>query len=691
MFFSQAILSKRGPLAKVWLASHYEKKLSKREVVQTNIETSIGAIIQDGKEPKAIRLTGQLLLGVVRIYSRKARYLLEDCNEAKLKLQMAFRPGVVDMPEDHAIAALNTITLPDVITEFDIMLPDPDFNFAWSEEQSQQSQVTLSASSNRIQEITIPESYTTPRRSTLLLTQPLDNLEVDVPPLDFGFDDEQYLDKDYDADASTSKRPKGSGGIEQSPDVEIEVGRDAQQEQSVSFSPRLGLDGFKDLDESSRLSQRFAKSSQDNLLAGNEEAVDLFGGMDDLMDLDLPRAEVPDAYEPPMDEYDAPMDLPFEDDLNASVQDNIMFNTPLSERSLNVEEPERVVTAAQKQKSRVVKRKRTLIIDNATELSNRAMQAQLKDTSDIRTKPSFVPSSITAMQVELQCQDIKSLMEKPSIPGLPSQLQDFMTFASFRRSKHNMNAPSNVDDRGDHNIVIDEVILNEEAAKDVEAPVPDETTVEQDLIGNEYQAPDVNDYPAPDMEYVDEYEAPGYEPDYEPGVLDESAGGNVSMPATESGDVMIPAGTEVEGEAELDQPSGLVAADTSLIDIFSQASQLPVAAKPIDMNDVHDEIQPLEQEVDEDREDDDEGAVEGGFSKNTIQAIKLLKTQLNGKEKIEFRETSAKAKRSDAAKFFFELLVLKTRDMVDLKQSEAFGDISISATERLFEQEIPAR
>lgn len=40
-------------------------------------------------ELMALRLSGQLLLGVVRIYSRKAKYLLDDCNEALLKIKMA--------------------------------------------------------------------------------------------------------------------------------------------------------------------------------------------------------------------------------------------------------------------------------------------------------------------------------------------------------------------------------------------------------------------------------------------------------------------------------------------------------------------------------------------------------------------------------------------------------------------------
>ena len=44
--------------------------------------------MSDNGVPMALRLSGQLLLGVVRIYSRKAKYLLEDCNEALLKIKM---------------------------------------------------------------------------------------------------------------------------------------------------------------------------------------------------------------------------------------------------------------------------------------------------------------------------------------------------------------------------------------------------------------------------------------------------------------------------------------------------------------------------------------------------------------------------------------------------------------------------
>lgn len=88
MFYSETLLQKTGPLARVWLSANLERKLSKHHVLQSSIEDSVEAIITPNQAPFALRLSGQLLLGVVRIYSRKARYLLDDCNEALLKIKM---------------------------------------------------------------------------------------------------------------------------------------------------------------------------------------------------------------------------------------------------------------------------------------------------------------------------------------------------------------------------------------------------------------------------------------------------------------------------------------------------------------------------------------------------------------------------------------------------------------------------
>jgi cohesin complex subunit SCC1 len=72
------------------LAAHWgDKKLARPQIFATDIAQSVDTIVNPTM-PLALRMSGHLLLGVVRIYSRKVKYVLSDCTEAMLKLQMAF-------------------------------------------------------------------------------------------------------------------------------------------------------------------------------------------------------------------------------------------------------------------------------------------------------------------------------------------------------------------------------------------------------------------------------------------------------------------------------------------------------------------------------------------------------------------------------------------------------------------------
>ncbi|KAI6023074.1 hypothetical protein PISMIDRAFT_106003 [Pisolithus microcarpus 441] len=93
-----------------------EQKLSKTQMLQTDIEQAAGAIMGQEVKVMALHLSGQLLLGVVHIYSRKAKYLLEDCNEALLKIKMVSYAGIlprccelVDMTKEQLVVNRNTI------------------------------------------------------------------------------------------------------------------------------------------------------------------------------------------------------------------------------------------------------------------------------------------------------------------------------------------------------------------------------------------------------------------------------------------------------------------------------------------------------------------------------------------------------------------------------------------------------
>ena len=46
MFYAHFVLSKKGPLAKIWLAAHWDKKLTKAHVFETNIDSSVEAILK---------------------------------------------------------------------------------------------------------------------------------------------------------------------------------------------------------------------------------------------------------------------------------------------------------------------------------------------------------------------------------------------------------------------------------------------------------------------------------------------------------------------------------------------------------------------------------------------------------------------------------------------------------------------
>ncbi|KAG9202253.1 sister chromatid cohesion protein 1 [Epicoccum nigrum] len=129
MFLPEDLLFKSGQLARVWLAANQHKKLTKAQVLQDKIDEDIQVIIRpEGAAggPLALRLNGQLLLGVVRIYHRKAHYLHDDCNDALWKIKMAFRPGNIDAPAQTHVANPTSLTLPDMITDLDLLAPMPD-------------------------------------------------------------------------------------------------------------------------------------------------------------------------------------------------------------------------------------------------------------------------------------------------------------------------------------------------------------------------------------------------------------------------------------------------------------------------------------------------------------------------------------------------------------------------------------
>lgn len=146
-----SIISKQGPLGHVWLAANYDKKLTKQQLMNTSIVKSTEYITNhpiitnasvsqellsqtESTETITLRLSGQLLLGIVRIYSRKTKYLLDDVNDILYKLKASFKlsSGVnlgsdnisnqVNLPPQQTILHnLNSIILKDQVTSANLL------------------------------------------------------------------------------------------------------------------------------------------------------------------------------------------------------------------------------------------------------------------------------------------------------------------------------------------------------------------------------------------------------------------------------------------------------------------------------------------------------------------------------------------------------------------------------------------
>jgi cohesin complex subunit SCC1 len=87
-----------------------------------------------------------------------------------------------------------------------------------------------------------------------------------------------------------------------------------------------------------------------------------------------------------------------------------------------------------------------------------------------------------------------------------------------------------------------------------------------------------------------------------------------------------------------------------------------------------------------------------GYSKNTVKALTFIRRELAPtpaastsaapqEKAISFNQVSAGATRRAASSFFFELLVLGTRDCVKLKQPEPFENIEVHAKDKLWERQ----
>ena len=402
MFYSETLLSKTGPLARVWLASNLERKLTKQNVLQSNLESNVKDIIGSNQAPMALRLSSQLLIGVVKIYSRKAKYLLDDCNEALSRIKSAFRPGNVDLP-DHMIGAgahgmgghAAALTLPDAVTEMDLFapLPDPEDLLRDDGDRRQlgKDPTLLDFGTSQL----LPDTQTPSRREKR--TMELDDLdlgiEFDLPP-----GEEAIRSTPFDEERS------------------IEMGRRAptprRDEPTLLDNDDLGIDFGVD-DTTLRLGPNM-DNDQPMLDADDYQ----FPGLDD----DL--AGRPTKTAPTAGNRDSPLS-----ELRASQQRDLEATFQL--------DPDETEDITEVQAHQRVKRRKVMAQDEETMLHNHQIKQQQLDRSGITKAPSFLPRDpllLQLMEMQRTGSFVSNIMGNGRLEGWAPELRGILSLEVVRKA-----------------------------------------------------------------------------------------------------------------------------------------------------------------------------------------------------------------------------------------------------------------
>ncbi|XP_048849590.1 double-strand-break repair protein rad21 homolog A-like isoform X1 [Brienomyrus brachyistius] len=627
MFYAHFVLSKRGPLAKIWLAAHWDKKLTKAHVFECNLESSVESIISP-KVKMALRTSGHLLLGVVRIYHRKAKYLLADCNEAFIKIKMAFRPGVVDLPEENREAAYNAITLPEEFHDFDQPLPDlDDIDVA--------QQFTLNQS--RVEEITMREEV-----GNINILQ-----ENDFA--DFGMDDREMMREESAFEVDIIHGASASNLL-----LEAEPGAG----QIVEKSNHLEYDAqYKDDDFGDNPMESSEGGMLVDKLLSNEDGGGIFDdppaiaesvmmpqdhGGDDEDDFDNLSPAGPDSPDSGQAER-----LPAMTD--QTEQTTLVHN---EEEAFALEPIDITV------KETKAKRKRKLIVDSVKELDSKTIRAQLSDYSDIVTTLDLAPPTKKLMMWK-ETGGVEKLFSLPAQPLWNGRLLKMFTRCltplvpdELRKKRKGGEADS-----------LDEFLKdlgNPEVPREEQRDVTDQTIMEEPSV---LQASAIEGSRT---------------------TLDESV---MPPPSTQRGvkrkaqepEPALPMGTL---EQQLERSAVAQQLDMSQVDLPpEETTNLTQLIPELDLlGEKGKEKEKDDEEEEEEGQGGDQDQEERRWNKRTQQMLHGLQRVLakTGAESISLLGLCKNNNKKQAAAKFYSFLVLKKQQAIELTQAEPYSDIIAS-------------
>ncbi|KAH9243113.1 hypothetical protein K456DRAFT_1854197 [Colletotrichum gloeosporioides 23] len=423
MFYSDALLGKSGPLVRVWLSANLERKLSKTHILQSNLPDSVEAIITPGQAPMALRLSGQLLLGVVRIYNRKARYLLEDCNEASMKIKMAFRSS-----DNHDIPAANlyvnnreALLLPDKITPLDNLDLPPPPDAAWLLSQMDDVTATPVGRKGRVsnRDINLQEDFN--NSQFLNQADTLDD-ELELAPME---DLDLELDFGMDVDEPIGRM-----------DTTIEMGRDAPLARSVEddiFSELDIMPRGKDQPEREASLGLDLNFGDDNVRIADEEGDIQMGDDNDFQfpiadqsvvpgaPLDMARARISES---PLSEIDPEFAREVEEEYSR-IQHTDLYEPDEDQDLSVVRHPQRA------------KKRKVLQPDEQTMLSSTHIKDQQANHANILRAQSFLPKDpfvLALMEMQKSGGFVSNIMHEGRGTNWAPELRGMLSLEAISRS-----------------------------------------------------------------------------------------------------------------------------------------------------------------------------------------------------------------------------------------------------------------
>lgn len=151
-YSSVRITTNTGPLAQIWLAANMSN-LPRNSILQTSIVESADEIAKASGcdndsdnvgtlEHITLHTSGDLLQGIVRVYSKQAVFLLNDIKDTLTKISSLFKSNQrinVTLNRTGTIARVEQLILEDVVTEREVLVT-PDLNFLF-ESSSRESRL----------------------------------------------------------------------------------------------------------------------------------------------------------------------------------------------------------------------------------------------------------------------------------------------------------------------------------------------------------------------------------------------------------------------------------------------------------------------------------------------------------------------------------------------------------------------